>query len=78
MIINSSKTSGESMGISIDNYIKMENLYLQDGNINSTTTNNDNSNINNNNIKTNNNSNLPTNKKYSKNNKNRKEKIYPN
>jgi hypothetical protein len=66
MVINSSRTSGESMGNSIDNYIKMENLYLQDGKINSTVTNIDNSNTNNNNITTNNNSNLPTNIKNSK------------
>ena len=56
MVINSSRTSGESMGNSIDNYIKMENLYLQDGKINSTGTNYDCSNTNNN-ITTNNNSN---------------------
>ena len=70
MVINSSRTSGESMGNSIDNYIKMENLYLQDGKINSTVTNIDNSNTNNNNITTNNNSNLPTNKKSNQKNKN--------
>ena len=67
MIINSSRTSVESIGNSIDNYIKMENLYLQDGKINSTATNYDNSNTNNNLTTTNNNnSNLPTNIKNSK------------
>ena len=33
LVINSTKTSIESLGNSIDNYIKMENLYLQDGKI---------------------------------------------
>ena len=75
MVINSTRSSVESLGNSIDNYIKMENLYLQDGKINSTGTNNDISNTNNtnNNITTNNNSNLTTNNKDAKNSK-KKEK----
>lgn len=54
MVINSSK-SAESNDNSIDNYIKMEALYLQDGKINSTITNYDASNTYNN-ITNNNNS----------------------
>ena len=55
VMINSTKSSIESLGNSIDNYIKMENLYLQDGKINTTTTNFDVSNTNN--LTTNNNNN---------------------
>ena len=73
MVINSSRTSGESMGNSIDNYIKMENLYLQDGKINSTGTNYDCSNTNNN-ITTNNNSNHTPNSQNNKNSTKKNEK----
>ena len=74
MMINSSRTSGESVGNSIDNYIKMENLYLQDGKINSTGTNYENSNTNNNNITTNNNSNFTPNLRGEKNSSKKNEK----
>ena len=75
VVINSTKTSIESLGNSIDNYIKMENLYLQDGKINSTTTNYDISNTNN--LTTNNNNiNLKKSKNsYNKLNEMRKEKL---
>ena len=55
MVINSSRTLGESLRNSIDNYIKMENLYLQDGKINSTENNNDTSNTVNKTVSNNNN-----------------------
>ena len=60
VVINSTKSSIESLGNSVDNYIHMENLYLQDGKINSTTTNYDNSNTNN--LTTNNNISLKNSK----------------
>ena len=65
IMINSTKTSIESLGNSVDNYIKMENLYLQDGKINSTPTNYDISNTNNltnNNNNNNNDANLQNSK----------------
>ena len=60
VVINSTKSSIESIGNSVDNYIQMENLYLQDGKINSTTTNYENSNTNN--LTTNNNISLKNSK----------------
>ena len=73
VVINSTKSSIESLGNSIDNYIKMENLYLQDGKINSTATNFDISNTNN--LNSNNNINLKNSKNsYNKLNEMRKEK----
>ena len=75
-VINSTKTSLESLGNSIDNYIKMENLYLQDGKINSTTTNYDISNTNNLTTNNNNNINIKNSKNsFNKLNEMRKEKL---
>ena len=71
MMINSTKSSVECLGNSIDNYIQMENLYLQDGKVNLMTNNQDINNINNIAI----NNNKKTNLKNSKNSYNKMNEI---